>query len=359
MTYQTPSTNILESEVVNQAASVFTGDSLVELLRYYKISAIFINYIVSKNIVTYNFDLEHFEDIGKIKKVIPILECAIHSKIALEKNYKYNLSIQIIRCVRETLYFKETILNNTFNQMNEFSSCIGIDTYNNPVCIDFTKQPHILIAGATGSGKSVALNSLICSLLFKVSPAVANFIFIDCKQVELSFYNKLPHTLSVITSPQEAIDMLEEVCKIMDARFYNMKCNNLKITNDKHLFVVIDELADLMLTSRYEVEPYLVRIAQLGRAAGIHLIIATQRPTVNVISGLIKANITTRLALQTASVRDSMNILDHKGAESLLGRGDGILKVPYQVEEMRLQVSYISDNNINKVVDYWCNYDKN
>lgn len=356
MTYKTPSIDIIEKEVVNHTTSVFTGESIQELLKYYNISAIYKNYIISNNLVTYNFNLEDARDIKKMKGIIPILECILHSKIILQNDYLYNFSLLIVRAIRETLFFRETILNETFDKMCDTSSCFGLDSHNKPVCIDFTKQPHILIAGATGSGKSVALNSIICSLLFHATPHKAKFIFIDCKQVELSRYEKLPHTLDVITSSEEATNVLSLICNQMDSRYSTMRINGLKNYEDNHIFVVIDELADLMLTSRYEVEPYIVRIAQLGRAAGIHLIVATQRPTVNVISGLIKANITTRLALQTASVRDSMTILDHKGAEQLLGRGDAILKVPYQVEEIRLQVSYISDSDIDKVVSYWSNY---
>lgn len=356
MTYKTPPIDIIEKEALNHNASVFTGESIQELLRYYNISAIYKNYIISNNLVTYNFDLEDARDIKKMKGVIPVLECSLHSKILLQNDYLYNFSLLIVRTIRETLFFRETILNDTFNKMCAYSSCFGLDSQNKPVCIDYTKQPHILIAGATGSGKSVALNSIICSLLFHVTPDNAHFIFIDCKQVELSRYKKLPHTLDVITSSEEATRALSLICNKMDSRYSIMRIKGLKNYEDNHIFIVIDELADLMLTSRYEVEPYIVRIAQLGRAAGIHLIVATQRPTVNVISGLIKANITTRLALQTASVRDSMTILDHKGAEQLLGRGDGILKVPYQVEEIRLQVSFISDNNIDKIVEYWSNY---
>ena len=182
-------------------------------------------------------------------------------------------------------------------------------------------------------------------------------VMIDPKKVELSVYDGLPHlAVPVIKDFAGAVRHLQGLCNFMDRRYELMAqrhARNAAECGFPSIVVVIDELADLMLTSRYEVEDSVIRLAQLGRAAGIHLVIATQRPTVNVITGLIKSNIPCRIALQTASMRDSMNILDHKGAEQLTGKGDALLKLPDRVEEIRFQSAYTSTEDIERIVRYW------
>ena len=228
---------------------------------------------------------------------------------------------------------------------------------NEALVLSVGDMPHILIAGATGSGKSVLLNSMIVSMLFSCTPTMMQFVMIDPKKVELSKYEGLPHlACPIVKNHSDAVQVLENVCAEMDNRYNRMAAEGFKKASDMglpSLVVVIDELADLMLTSKYECEQSIIRIAQLGRAAGIHLIIATQRPTVNVITGLIKSNIPCKIALQTSSIRDSITILDHKGAESLTGKGDALLKLPDRVEEIRFQSAYISDTDIESVVNYW------
>lgn len=254
------------------------------------------------------------------------------------------------------------------------SPVVGITTNNDKLIIDFNKCPHVLIAGATGSGKSCLLNTLISSLLINNYPYKFRLRLFDPKRVEFALYSALSTPKPYLREPQvkiindidESIAELKNICNEIESRYSIFELNKVKnidefnkLTNANlpHEFIIIDELADLMLVSRYEVESYLVRIAQIGRACGYHLILATQRPTVNVITGLIKANITTRIALQVASVRDSITILDHKGAETLLGKGDAIIKLPYQVEEIRFQSAYISDEEITKLVNWWSNFD--
>lgn len=226
---------------------------------------------------------------------------------------------------------------------------VGKDIENNDVCIDFDRCPHILIAGTTGAGKSVLMNNIICNIYgyygqhkFKR----CDLVLIDPKGCEFNHYRDCACT-TFIDNTQQAIQYLREACNEMDFRYHNMD------TQHRDLIIVIDELADLMLTSRYEVEESIVRLAQKGRACGIHLILATQRPTVDVVSGLIKANITTRFALKTASIRDSMNVLDHKGAETLNGNGDCLVKFPYKVEEVHCQIAFPENQLIQKVVEVY------
>lgn len=218
-------------------------------------------------------------------------------------------------------------------------------------------MPHLLIAGATGSGKSVAINTILCSMLYCATPTMTQFVMIDPKQVELSAYEGLPHLAApIITSAGEAVRTLASINAAMDRRYKTMQRKRVKHidqTDMPRMVVVIDELADLMLTSKKAVEESIIRIAQLGRAAGIHLIIATQKPVVSVVTGLIQGNIPAKLALQTASTSDSVRILGHKGAESLLGRGDAWLKLPDRVQEARLQCAYTSDQDVAAVVNYW------
>lgn len=222
---------------------------------------------------------------------------------------------------------------------------VGKDSDNKNVILDFSKIPHLLIAGTTGSGKSVLLHNLICNILVCFGKDESRFkkkglSIIDTKNSDLSRYKAIPN-ITHIVSTQEAIKHLKIVEQEMDARYRN---NNY----DYDLFVVIDELADLMLTSKFEVERSIVRIAQLGRACGIHLIIATQRPTCDVVSGLIKANMPYRFCLKTASVRDSVVIKDGKGCESL-NVGEAIFK--NGLHETRLKIAYPSDLLISKIIE--------
>lgn len=248
-----------------------------------------------------------------------------------------------------TLYYAQPkiYLSNLMSKNNFKDIIVGQDVEGNDVCIDFDKCPHILIAGTTGAGKSVLLNNIICNLYGWYGKNGNRFksmdlVLIDPKGCEFSQYRGLVNT-RFIDETNDAIQYLREACDEMDFRYKNMD------TQHRDLIIIIDELADLMLKSRFEVEESIVRLAQKGRACGIHLILATQRPTVDVISGLIKANITTRFALKTASIRDSITILDHKGAEELNGNGDCLVKFPYSVNEVRCQIAFPHNELIQEV----------
>ncbi len=245
--------------------------------------------------------------------------------------------------------------------------CLGRDVTGSATYADLEKMPHLLVAGSTGSGKTIALNNLILSMLYRNSPQELNFIMIDPKQVEFSGYNDLPHLLCpVISNPTEAVSALEWLVGEMERRFsciLKYKIRNIQDYNklrakDKsidplpYIVVIVDELADLMMSRGREIEATIVRLAQKARAVGINLIVATQRPSVEVITGLIKANINTRIAFQVPSQIDSRTILDMAGAEKLLGRGDMLFVSSDSSKPKRIQAAYVSEKEVESVINF-------
>lgn len=356
--WQTPTINILSKSPEHQQSTIFNGASIAEFLTACGVPCEFVQLVSAPQIATYHFTLRNILDITKLKKPLAALSATLHVQVAQSTSNVGHFSLIVPKANRTLMVLRDCMLTNTFNNhKKELRACLGVDSYNKPLVLSVSDMPHVLIAGATGSGKSVLLNSMIVSMLYSCTPSKMKMVMIDPKQVELSKYEGLPHLVRpIVKSHKEAVGTLEMVCHEMDNRYRTMAQNSCKKASEMDLpslVVVIDELADLMLTSKYECEQSIIRIAQLGRAAGIHLIVATQRPTVNVITGLIKSNIPCKVALQTASIRDSMNILDHKGAESLTGKGDALIKLPDRVEEVRFQGAYISDRDIESVVNYW------
>jgi S-DNA-T family DNA segregation ATPase FtsK/SpoIIIE len=241
---------------------------------------------------------------------------------------------------------------------------LGKDVAGKPVCADLTTMPHLLIAGTTNSGKSVCVNSILSSLLLNNSPSGLRLVLVDPKRVELTGYNHIPHLLApVVVDAEKVIGALQWVIREMDARYHKFSdagVRNITEFNrrsgDEHLpylVVVIDELADLMMMAPDETERCITRLAQLARATGIHLIIATQRPSTDVVTGLIKANLPARIAFMVASNVDSRVILDQPGAEKLLGRGDMLYQAPDAPAPVRLQGTYVSDGEITRLVESW------
>lgn len=267
----------------------------------------------------------------------------------------------------ETIYLKEILQSDIFNSAaSPLTIALGKDIVGQPFITDLKKLPHLLIAGTTGSGKSVGINSMLLSLLYKNSPKTLRLIMIDPKMLEFSMYNGIPHLLTpVITEPKQAIVVLSNLVNEMERRYKLMSISNTKniesynekaMANNEEILpfivVIIDELADLMMTSGKDVEFYIGRLAQMARASGIHLIVATQRPSVDVVTGLIKANLPSRISYRVGQRIDSKVILDQMGAESLLGRGDMLFTPPSTSGLIRLHAPFASEDEIIKIVEY-------
>ena len=270
------------------------------------------------------------------------------------------LGVEVPNDKRESVTIKELLSDPNFKSTtHKIPICIGKDISGNIEVIDLSKTPHLLVAGTTGSGKSVFINTLLASLLYKFSPKQLKLILIDPKMLELSVYNDIAHLLTpVVTEPKKAIIALKWVCKEMERRYSLMNeegTRSLEGYNQKasealpYIVVFIDEMADLMMTAGKEVEHYVQRLAQMARACGIHLVMATQRPSVDIITGSIKANFPSRVSFQVASKYDSRTVLGEIGAEQLLGNGD-MLMTKNGSSLIRYQSAFISDNEVNKLI---------
>jgi S-DNA-T family DNA segregation ATPase FtsK/SpoIIIE len=272
------------------------------------------------------------------------------------------LGIEVPNEKRSTVFFE-----NSFQQKNDYSLPIslGQNVTGESVTVDLSDMPHLLIAGTTGSGKSVAINAMLLSLLHTQTPEQCRMLLIDPKMVELSGYNGIPHLIGdVVTDMQHAVERLKWLVEFMETRytvFLKHSVKNIKGYNEKfpedtlpYIVTVIDELADLMAVAGKETEGYIQRIAQKARAAGIHMIIATQRPSVDVITGVIKANLPSRISYSVSSQYDSMTIIGQKGAENLLGNGDGLYMAQgYKIT--RIHAPFVSENKIQETIDFWKN----
>ena len=272
------------------------------------------------------------------------------------------IGIEVPNDKPQVVGLREVITSNEFiNDPSSLAVGLGKEISGKPLIADLAKMPHLLIAGATGSGKSVCVNTIITSLLYKSSPEEVKLLLIDPKVVELAHYNGIPHLLSpVVTDPKKASNALNWAVNDMNKRYqlfaengvkdiagYNRKCENKM----HKIVIIIDELADLMMACGNEVEDYICRLAQMARAAGMHLIIATQRPSVDVITGIIKANIPSRIAFAVSSQTDSRTILDMGGAEKLLGKGDMLYYPLGAAKPVRIQGAFISEEESEKVID--------
>jgi S-DNA-T family DNA segregation ATPase FtsK/SpoIIIE len=287
---------------------------------------------------------------------------------------KAAIGIEVPNAVRETVRFKEIVVSKAFEKArSKLTICLGKDIVGNPVVAEMDRMPHLLIAGATGAGKSVALNTMICSLLYKAMPDEVKLIMVDPKRIELSHYDGIPHLITpVVTDVKKATNALYWAVREMERRYellsekkarnisqYNRKIQQEKPEPDQEppetlpfVVILIDELADLMMVASRDVEVALTRLAQMARAAGIHLILATQRPSVDVLTGIIKANFPTRLSFQVSSKTDSRTIIDANGAENLLGNGDMLFLPPGAGRLQRIHGAYISETELAAIIEF-------
>lgn len=293
--------------------------------------------------------------------------CAESIRIQAPIKGKDVVGIEIPNSQSQTIYLREILESELFQKSSSpLTLALGKDIVGNPFITDLKKLPHLLIAGTTGSGKSVGVNAMILSLLYKNPPDQLKLVMIDPKMVEFSIYADIPHLLTpIITDPKKAIGALQSVAKEMEHRYslmseykvktidsYNEQAPNNGVEAFPYLIVVIDELADLMMTGGKEAEFPIARIAQMGRASGLHLIVATQRPSVDVVTGLIKTNLPSRVSFRVGTKIDSKVILDTDGAQSLLGRGDMLFTPPGSNGLVRLHAPFATEDEIKKIVDF-------
>ena len=279
-----------------------------------------------------------------------------------------SVGIEIPNKTRSTIYLRELIESKAFlSSQSKLTACLGSGIAGEPLIFDIAKMPHLLIAGTTGSGKSVCINCIVMSLLYKATPEDVRLIMIDPKKVEFSIYKNIPHLMApVVTTPKDAAGALQAAVEEMERRFElfervsvrDLKGYNTVAKNDPdlphlpYIVIIIDELADLMMTARDEVENAICRIAQKARAAGMHLIIGTQRPSADVVTGLIKANVPSRIAFAVKSQVDSRVILDHIGAESLTGRGDMLFVPIGSMRDTRVQGAFVDDKEVERICEF-------
>lgn len=348
-----------------------TAVKLVETLRSFNVKTKIIN--VSRGPTVTRYELQ--PEVGtKVRSILNLVDdIALHlatSGVRIEAPIpgKEAVGIEVPNKTQSTVYIRELIEDDGFkNSSSKVTTCLGEDVGGNPVYLDVAKMPHLLIAGTTGSGKSVCINSLIISILYKARPDEVKFILIDPKKVELNPYNGIPHLLvPVVSDPKKAAGSLHWAVTEMERRYElieganvrNLKGYNKSIENDPTaeklplIVIVIDELADLMMMAKDDVEDSIIRIAQKARAAGIHLIIGTQRPSVDVITGLIKANVPSRIAFTTMSQVDSRTIIDTVGAEKLIGRGDMLYAPIGAMKPTRVQGSFVSDDEVEAITEF-------
>lgn len=369
--YLQPKADAISSEEYEEECKA-TGRKLVEVLKSFKVETRLVN--ISRGPTITRYELAPEEGV-RVKSIAGLsddiaLNLAAKGAVRIEAPIvgKAAVGVEIANAKRETVFLRELLENPAFkNAKSRLTTALGLDVAGDPIYMDIAKMPHLLIAGTTGAGKSVCINCLVLSLLYNATPDEVKLIMIDPKKVEFNIYNGLPHLIvPVVSNPKKsagaliwAVDEMErrydliEKVGVRDIAGYN------EITKDDpeqeylpKLVIVIDELADLMMTSPDSVETSICRIAQKGRACGMHLIIGTQRPSVDVITGLIKANVPSRIAFTVSSQVDSRTIIDVGGAEKLIGRGDMLYAPTGAMKPIRLQGAFVSDGEVDKITEF-------
>ena len=358
------------SKAINEVEIDQKIADLLDKLRRFKIDGDVVRTYSGPVVTTFEFKPAAHVKVSKILTLQDDLAMALKAqtiRIQAPIPGKDVVGIEIPNKNIETIYLKEILESDIYkNAKSELTLALGKDIVGDPFITDLKKLPHLLIAGTTGSGKSVGINAMVLSLLYRNSPKTLRLIMIDPKMLEFSMYNDIPHLLTpVITEPKKAIAVLANLVAEMERRYKIMsqtRTKNIESYNEKmkkdggetlpFIVVIIDELADLMMTSGKEVEFHIGRLAQMARASGIHLIVATQRPSVDVVTGLIKANLPSRISYRVGQKIDSKVIIDQMGAESLLGRGDMLFTPPGSPGVVRLHAPFASEEEIDHIAEF-------
>ncbi len=377
--YLYPPTTLLKLDLSSDRDAIMaethsTADKLIQTMRNFDIDVGKVEWSRGPAVTRYELEIQLTSKTrisrieGLSKEIAYALATDDSVRIEAPIPGKSAVGVEVSNRVRTTVYLRELIESDKFREsQSKITACLGRDISGKIVVVDIAKMPHLLVAGTTGSGKSVCINSIIMSILYKASPEEVQLILIDPKKIEMGVYNSLPHLrVPVVTNMKKAAGTLNTMVNEMEHRYelfelygsrnlaaYNsMAANDPSIKPLPQIVIVIDELADLMLTAPAQIEESIVRIAQKARAAGIHLVIGTQRPSVNVVTGLIKANIPSRIAFTTASQVDSRTIIDMVGAEKLTGRGDMLFAPVGTAKPRRVQGTFVADEEVERVTDF-------
>lgn len=380
--YQLPSINLLNvvKNVSNRENEVKAKENIVELekvLKDFDITGKIVQVNIGPTVTQYELEIKAGTKVSKllsIQREIALALAAKDVRIQAPIPGKSTIGIELPNKVNSSVSFREVLSKMPdVTDKNLLMVGLGKDIMGKVKWMEINTTPHLLVAGATGSGKSVCMNCIITSILMRSKPEQVKLVMVDPKKVELSMYNGIPHLLCpVVTDPKKASVALKNIVVEMERRydiFENTKNKNIKGYNEfceshpeyskmPYIVVIIDELADLMLVAAKEVEDSIMRITQMARAAGIHLIVATQRPSTDVITGVVKANIPSRISFAVSSSIDSRTILDSTGAEKLLGKGDMLFLPMGENSPTRIQGAFLSEQEIQKVVDYVCEQQK-
>lgn len=380
--YKLPPINLLNTvkNVSNKANETKAKQNITELekvLKDFDITGKIVQVNIGPTVTQYELEIKAGTKVSKllsIQREIALALAARDVRIEAPIPGKNTIGIELPNQVNSSVSFKEVLSKMPeVNEKNLLAVGLGKDIMGKVKWMEINTTPHLLVAGATGSGKSVCMNCIITSILMRTKPEQVKLVMVDPKKVELSMYNGVPHLLCpVVTDPKKASIALKNIVVEMERRYdvfeqtknknikgYNEFCeNNPEYPKMPYIVVIIDELADLMLVAAKEVEDSIMRITQMARAAGIHLIVATQRPSTDVITGVVKANIPSRISFAVSSSIDSRTILDSTGAEKLLGKGDMLFLPMGENSPVRIQGAFVSEQEIQKVVDFVCEQQK-
>src|SRR4051794_27479555 len=371
--YKLPNATLLKRSNTKQksdpAAEARVGAQLVEALSHFDIPSQIVGTVAGPHVTRYELRLQPGIKMAKVSNLKDDLAYALAApdvRILAPIPGKQAVGVEVPNSVRKMVHLGD-VMQDSPAGWSPLTVWLGKDIGGKAIGTDLAKQPHILIAGTTGSGKSGCVNALLSSILLRATPNEVRLVLVDPKQVELNYYESIPHLLTpVVTSPRLAANVLQNLIREMEQRYTHMaplrarnivELNKIRVKMGEaplpYILCVIDELADLMMVAPTEVEDAIIRLAQKARAVGIHLVLATQRPSADVITGLIKANVPARIAFAVSSQVDSRVILDSGGAESLLGQGDMLFRPVEEGRPKRVQGAFISEEEIEKLTQHW------